>query len=477
MARQIHMNAFTQCCIGHHSMGQWKHPLDRPMHGYKDVHYWVDLARILEAGFFDTLFLADVHGTYNVYRGSREAAVRHAVQFPSNDPTLVVSAMAAATRHLGFATTFSTTYFPPYHTAKVFSTLDHLTGGRIAWNIVTSYLADANANFGLDDQLAHDQRYDRAEEYMEVVYQLWEHSWEDDAMARDVARDMLIDPAKVHEINYEGQYFKVPGPHMCEPSPQRTPVLYQAGQSGRGVRFAARHAEAIFAVHPTVSACRAAVDQLTRELAAVGRARDEVRNFPGMTVVVAPTDEEARLKWETCRKYRSPEGALALYCGWIGIDVAQLDSGKRIRDMKTDAIQGLINHFATIDPERDWTIDEIAEFLSLGSVMPKLVGSPRTIADELERWVDEGGCDGFNLVPLTQPQGFADFGELVVPELQRRGRMRTRYEGETLRELYFGTGHKRLRPGHVAFQTLPAWKRAGAAMPARTGRRSKAPAR
>lgn len=460
MKKQMHLNAFTQCCIGHHSMGQWKHPLDRPALGYKNVHYWIELARILEGGFFDTLFLADVHGTYNVYRGSRETAVRHAVQFPSNDPTLVIPAMAAATRHLGFACTYSTTYFPPYQTAKVFSTLDHLTDGRIAWNIVTSYLADANANFGLTEQMAHDQRYDRAEEYMEVCYQLWEHSWEEDAIVRDHLHDIHTDPGKVHQIDYRGEYFSVPGPHMCEPSRQRTPVLYQAGQSGRGVQFAARHAEAIFAIHPHIRACQEGVVQLTRALAEAGRKRDEVKYFPGVTVIVAPTDEEARLKYETCRKYRSPEGALALFCGWIGVDIAKLESGKNIMNMKTDAIQGLINYFATVDPERNWTLEEIGEFIALGSVMPKIIGSPQTVADELERWIDEGGCDGFNLVPVTQPHGFAEFADLVVPELQRRGRMRTAYSGETLRELYFGSGHARLAPHHVAHQTLPAWKRA-----------------
>lgn len=460
MRKQIHMNAFTQCCIGHHSIGQWKHPQDRPLDGYRNVHYWIELARILEAGFFDALFLADVHGTYNVYRGSREAAVRHGTQFPSNDPTLIIPAMAAATQHLGFASTFSTTYYPPYHTAKLFSTLDHLTNGRVAWNIVTSYLSDANANFGIDGVMAHDQRYDRAEEYMDVCYQLWEHSWEEDAMVRDRKRDILIDPAKVHEINYRGKYFKVPGPHMCEPSKQRTPVLFQAGQSGRGVEFAARHAEAIFAIHPNIAACRAGVKGLTQALKSIGRRRDEVKYFPGITVIVAPTDEEARLKLETARKYRSPEGALALFCGWIGVDIAKLASGKNIMDMKTDAIQGLIGYFATVDPTRDWTLEDIGEFLSIGSVMPKIIGSPQTVADELERWMDEGGCDGFNLVPVTQPRGFAEFGELVVPELQRRGRMPTRYEGETLRELYFGVGHQRLAKKHAAHQTLPAWKQA-----------------
>ncbi len=458
MRKQIHMNAFTQCCIGHHSIGQWKHPQDRPLEGYRNVHYWIELARILEAGFFDALFLADVHGTYNVYRGSREAAVRHGVQFPSNDPTLIIPAMAAATRYLGFASTYSTTYYPPYHTAKLFSTLDHLSSGRVGWNIVTSYLADANANFGLGEILPHDQRYERAEEYMEVCYQLWEHSWEENAMVRDTSQDMLIDPSKVHEINYQGQYFNVPGPHMCEPSPQRTPVLFQAGQSGRGVEFAARHAEAIFAIHPNIEACRKGIAQLSAALKAAGRHREDVRVFPGITVIVAPTDAEAELKLETCRKYRSPEGALALYCGWIGVDLAQLGTGTNLLNMKTDAIQGLLDYFATVDPERDWTLEEIGEFLSIGSVMPKIVGSPQTVADELERWMDESGCDGFNLVPVTQPRGFAEFGELVVPELQRRGRMPTRYSGETLRERYFGAGNARLAPEHTAHRALPPWK-------------------
>lgn len=467
MARRIHMNAFTQCCIGHHSLGQWKHPLDRPLDGYRNIHYWIELARILEAGLFDALFLADVHGTYSVYRGSRETAVRHGVQFPSNDPTLIIPAMAAATRHLGFASTYSTTYYPPYHTAKLFSTLDHLTDGRVAWNIVTSYLADANANFGLREVTPHDERYDRAEEYMAVCYQLWEHSWEEQAMVRDHAHDVLIDPARIHQIDHHGRYFDVPGPHMCEPSPQRTPVLFQAGQSGRGVQFAARHAEAVFAIHPHPAACRKAVRGLARAMQAEGRGRDAIRYFPGITVIVAPSDEEARLKFETCRRYCSPEGALALFCGWLGVDISTIPRGTRLTDLHTEAIQGLLSFFGEIDPDRVWTVEEMGEYMSIGSVMPKIIGSPQTVADELERWMDEGECDGFNLVPVTQPQGFADFGQLVVPELQRRGRMPLAYETTTLREHFFGKGHARLAPTHVAQRTLPPWKQSKASTPRR----------
>ena len=251
-------------------------------------------------------------------------------------------------------------------------------------------------------------------------------------MVRDRQHDMLIDPSKVHEINFKGQYFDVPGPHMCEPSRQRTPVLYQAGASGRGLRFGARHAEAIFAMDPNIPACRAAIGRLTQALEAEGRRREDVKYFPGITVFVAPTDAEARLKFETCRRFGSAEGSLAMYCGWVSL----------------------------IDPEREWSIAEIADYLSTGSLMPKIVGSPQTVADELERWMDETDCDGFNLVPVTQPHGFAEFADLVVPELQRRGRMRSHYEGETLREHYFGAGQQRLSEKHCAHRSLPPWKTA-----------------
>jgi alkanesulfonate monooxygenase SsuD/methylene tetrahydromethanopterin reductase-like flavin-dependent oxidoreductase (luciferase family) len=184
-----------------------------------------------------------------------------------------------------------------------------------------------------------------------------------------------------------------------------------------------------------------------------------VRYFPGITVIVAATDEEAQAKFEECQRYASPEGALALFCGWLGIDIAAIPPGQKLKDLHTDAIQGLLSYFAEIDAEREWTVQEIGEYMSLGSVMPKVVGSPQTVADELERWMDESGCDGFNLVPVTQPLGFAEFGEFVVPELQRRGRMPLRYEGDTLRERYFGVGQARLPAAHVARTVMPDWPR------------------
>lgn len=459
MTRPMHLNGFTQCSICHHSKGQWKNPRDRTSRGYRSLDYWVELARTLERGCFDSLFLADVHGTYDVYRGSRETAVKHAVQTPGNDPTVLIPAMAHATRHLGFACTYSTTYFPPYQAAKLFSTLDHLTEGRVAWNVVTSYLADANRNFGVGEALSHDERYDRADEYMQVVYKLWEHSWEESAIVRDEAADVHTDPARVHEIDHRGPWFDVPGPHMCEPSPQRTPVIFQAGQSGRGTEFAAKHAEAIFCIHPTLELARDGVRRIREAVAKQGRRPEQVKVMQGVAVIVAPTDEEARLQAETCRRFASPEGVLALFSGWAGVDLAGIESGKRLEDYESNAIQGVLGLFNRIDPSREWTVDEIAELIAVGSLMPKIVGSPRTVADALERWMDEADVDGFNLHAVTQPSGFVDFADMVVPELQRRGRLRRAYEGTTLRESFFGAGRRRLPPDHVAFRLLPPWKR------------------
>ncbi len=460
MRKAMRLNGFTQCCTSHHSEGQWKHPLDGTATGYRDIHYWMDLAKLLEKGCFDSLFLADVHGTYSVYKGSRDTAVRHGVQFPSNDPTLIIPAMAAVTRHLGFACTYSTTYFAPYLTAKLFSTLDHLTQGRVGWNIVTSYLADANANLGIQDDLTHDERYARADEYMEVVYKLWEHSWEEDAVQRDAARDTFSDPAKVHAIDHVGQWFKVPGPHMCEPSPQRTPLLFQAGQSGRGTRFAATHAEAIFSIHPNLAACARGAAAMREAAVAAGRRAEDIKICQGVTVVVAPTAAEAQLKLETARSYASPEGALALFSGWAGVDVSQIAPDRQLDQFESNAIQGLLGYFKAVAPDRKWTMADIGEYMSVGSIMPKIVGSPGMVADQLEQWMDEGHIDGFNLVPITQPGGFRDFVDLVVPELQRRGRLRTHYTGKTLRENFLDTPSPRLAPNHIAHRCLPPWRQA-----------------
>ncbi len=447
----IHLNAFNQCAAALQSFGQFRNPRDRTSQAYKSTRFWVDLARTLEAGFFDSLFFADVHGVYDVYKGSAEAGIRHAVQFPGNDPTMLFPAMAHATRHLGFISTYSTTYYPPFHTAKLFSSLDHFTGGRVGWNIVTSYLASAARN-GLGEMLPHDQRYERAEEYMEVVYKLWEASWEEDAVVRDSAHDMHTDPAKVHTIDHKGRFFAVDGPHMCEPSPQRTPLLLQAGQSSRGIAFGARHGEALFVVYPTVEVTRTRVERIRKAVRDQGRDPDHVKLLAAMAVVVAESDEEARLKEERLRSYASPDGAFALFGGWTGVDLSQFGDDDVLDRFPSEGIKSAARWFSAAHPGRSLTLAEAREEMKLASLIPLIVGEPKRVTDEIERWVDEAGIDGINLVPIYQPGSFIEFVEMVVPELQRRGRVRTGYEGATLRERLFGAGHRRLLPDHPAYR-------------------------
>ena len=231
--KQILLNAFNMNCVGHINHGLWTHPRDTST-AYKTLDYWTGLARLLERGLFDGLFLADIVGVYDVYQDSADLTLRESIQLPVNDPLLIVPAMAAATRHLGFGVTVNLTYEAPYLLARRFSTLDHLTQGRVGWNIVTGYLESAARAMGLSGQIAHDERYDRADEFLDVAYQLWEGSWDADAVKADKRARVYADPAAVRRVDHAGKYYRVQGYHLAEPSPQRTPVLYQAGSSGRG---------------------------------------------------------------------------------------------------------------------------------------------------------------------------------------------------------------------------------------------------
>ena len=245
MKKRIHLNAFSMNCVSHIQHGLWVRD-DTRQREFNRIEPWIELARLLEKGGFDALFLADVIGAYDLYRGGPETAIQEAVQIPANDPMPLIPAMAMATEHLGFAFTSSVLQVPPFTFARQMSTLDHITGGRIAWNIVTSYLPNAGTNLGLGGLPLHDERYARAEEYLEVTYKLWEGSWEEGAVLCDIARGVYADPARIHPIDHAGAYYEVEGPHLSEPSPQRTPLLFQAGSSERGREFAATHAECVF---------------------------------------------------------------------------------------------------------------------------------------------------------------------------------------------------------------------------------------
>lgn len=449
--RPFKLFAFDVQAPAHLTAGSWRNGDDQGDR-YKDLTYWTATAKLLEEACFDGLFLADTVGYHDVYAGGPDAAMRDAAQFPINDPALLVSGMAAVTEHLGFGVTSSLTYEQPYSMARKFSTLDHLTGGRVGWNIVTSYSESAARNFGMGKQMPHDQRYDLAEEYMEVCYRLWEYSWRDDAVVRDRDAATYIDPSRVREINHSGQYFQVPGFHLCEPSPQRTPVLFQAGASSRGVSFAGKHAEAVFINTMTPELSQRSVAKVRQAAADAGRDPRSIQVLALITVVVAPTDEQAQEKYESYLRSVSYDGALARFAGWTGIDLSGYDPDMPLQYAETEGVRSIIEMFSKADPSRTWTPRQIAEFLGIGGTGAVVVGSPQTVARELRRWRDVADIDGFNLSYTSKPASWNEFIEIALPELRRQGLAQESYDrtAATLREKFHGAGNRLALPGHPA---------------------------
>jgi long-chain alkane monooxygenase len=446
MRREIRLNAFDMNCVGHIQHGMWAHPRDRSS-DYTDLEHWVSLARTLERGLFDGLFLADILGVYDVFHDSPDASIRNAVQIPVNDPLLLIPAMAYATQHLGFGVTCNLTYEPPYTFARRMSTLDHLTKGRIGWNVVTGYLDSAARGMGLPEQPEHDSRYDLADEYMQIAYQLWEGSWEDSAVLHDRDGRIYADPARVHRVQHEGKHYKVDAIHLSEPSPQRTPVLYQAGASDRGRAFAAEHAECIFVNGQFRHNVRDIVADIRAQAQKFGRDPHDIKMFVGATVVVAPTEAEAQDKLAGYREYASSEGALAHYSASVGVDFSRYSPDEPIRFVKTNALRSNLEAI-TVRSGNEWTLRKLMQMMVLGSRQAPIVGSPTQVADQLQAWVDEADVDGFNLSRTVVPECVEDFVALVVPELQSRGVMKSQYEPGTLRQKLFG--HDRLTASHPA---------------------------
>jgi FMN-dependent oxidoreductase (nitrilotriacetate monooxygenase family) len=448
----------------HLNPGLWKAPGDNGPK-FNDLQTWIELAQKLEKAKFHAMFFADVLGGYDVYKGpaNLHPTIPSAAQFPINDPLYSVPALAAATKSIGFGITSSTTYEAPYSTARKFSTVDHLSKGRVAWNIVTSYLDSAARNFPINaqQQIAHDKRYELAHEYLDVVYKLWEGSWRDDAAhQRYKLRGSYADPHGVRQIEHHGAHFQVAGPHVCEPSPQRTPFLFQAGTSTAGRVFAAQHAEAVFLNGHLPELIRPSVDSIREQAEKAGRPRDSIKIVAGLLVIVDATDAKAQAKWEALQQYGDREGALALFGGWSGIDLSAYGDDEDFRFVESKAVQSMVNHWAksvpgSVEGDVPWTKARISEFLMMGGNGAKVVGGPATVADELERWVMEADVDGFNLSYATNPGTFEDIIEYLLPELRRRGVFWDDYAvpGGTLRENYTGVpGNTRLHPTHRGSQ-------------------------
>lgn len=437
MSKPIRFNAFEMNCVAHQSPGLWRHPRDRSWQ-YKDVEYWTDLAKILERGIFDAVFIADVIGYYDVYKGNNDHAFLGGVQIPVNDPLQLANPIALATKHLGIGITASTSFEHPYTFARRLATADHHTKGRVGWNIVTSYLESGAKNISQGGLQRHDNRYEVANEYVEVLYKLLEGSWEEGSVVRDRAKGIFALPEKIHEIGHKGKYFEVPGYHLCEPSPQRTPVLFQAGASNTGKNFAAEHAELVFISTPTQDTTRAYVQDIRARAAAAGRDPKKLLIYALVTIVVDETDAKAHAKLKEYQQYASYDGGLVLTSGWTGIDFGRYAPGDSVRKVDTNAIISAVEELS--EGGKTWTIEELAHWASIGGLGPLFVGSPTTVADQLQQWIDATDLDGFNLAYAVAHETFEDVVNYLVPELQRRGAYSTEYREGTLREKLFGAG-------------------------------------
>ncbi|GAA2080483.1 LLM class flavin-dependent oxidoreductase [Pseudolysinimonas kribbensis] len=449
MSKQIGFNLFEMNTVGHISHGLWVHPANT-RHRFNDLDFWIEEAKLLEAGLFDAVFLADVIGAYDGYRGGPETALREAVQIPSNDPLLVIPAMAAATKHLAFAATFSTTYEPPFAFARRASTLDHLTKGRFGWNIVTSYLPNAARNFGLADEVGHDDRYAIADEYLDVLYKLWEGSWDDDAVVQDREHRVYTDPSKVRAIDHAGPFYTVAGPHLTEPSIQRTPVLFQAGSSDRGREFAGKHAEGVFVGGRDLQVYRENVADIRRRAKAWGRQGSDIKTYASAVIVLGKDEDDAARKADEFRRLSSAEGYLA-HAGGGGIDLAAYPREAKVMDILRaenkagrDNAQSGRRHY-----DDDTTVGQALDAVTAFDRGPFFAqGNAVQVADAIEGWVRDTDLDGFNLRQFLTPGTAEDFVEYLVPELQRRGLYRTEYAESTFRERLYGAGNTRLFDRH-----------------------------
>ncbi|KAI4752893.1 bacterial luciferase-like protein [Aureobasidium sp. EXF-3400] len=447
--KEILINAFDMSTIGHLSPGHDKSTTKRKL------DYWIDLAKLLEKGDINALFLADTYGGYDTYEQSLDECIRRAAQWPVTDPTIPISAMAAVTKNLAFGITASTSFEPPFLLAKRFSTLDHLTQGRIGWNIVTSWKKAAFKAIGIDTPIDHDQRYEQADEYLRLLYKLWEGSWSDDAIIADAENDAYFDPDKIRTIKHQGKYFNLESRHIVDPSPQRTPFLFQAGTSPAGSSFASKHAEAIFVSGHSPQVLRPRIDAIRKLAEQEGRDPRSIKFFATFTPILGKTDEEAEEKLAELQKYASVKGGLVLFSGWTGIDISQIPLDQEITaadSKEANKVTSVLNAFTTTSKEvPKWTPRVVAEKVGIGGLGPVGVGSPTTVADEMQRWVREADVDGFNIGYVTTPGTFEDVVELLIPELRRRGVYPDKgaKEGLTAREKVYGAGQAGLRADHT----------------------------
>ena len=443
MTRPLRFSAFVMNTTSHIVHGAWRKP-EAEQTEFSSLEHWVSLAKELERGKFDFMFFADVVGLYDDYQGSWEKFVESGLQIPSNDPTVIASAIAYATEHLGIAVTSSILQEHPFNFARKMSTLDHASDGRIAWNIVTSMSPNAWRNFGFGEMALHEDRYAWADEYVDVVYKLWEGSWDDGALLQDKASGRYSDFSKVHKIDHVGARYRVEGPHLVAPSPQRTPLLFQAGSSPTGRRFAARNAEAQFIASPSPEAAQALIADTRRLVVEAGRAAEDLEFFQGLSFVIGSTEAEAARKAAELDEYIDESMIIAHAAGGIGIDLGFYDLDTPIGEVEAQGSLSTLQWLREAIPDREPTVRDLARMRSRSG---RVVGTPDSIADRLEQWRSVG-VDGINVINSTIPGSYVEFIEHVTPVLQRRGLAQRDYEDGTVRRKL--TGRDTLPASHPA---------------------------
>jgi FMN-dependent oxidoreductase (nitrilotriacetate monooxygenase family) len=445
--RQIHFVAFLQAQNCTTIPASWRHP-DARTDSYSPDYYH-HIARVLEAGKFDIGFFDDRLAMPDMYRGDHAHTVQNGIRCVKMDSVTCLMTMAAVTTRLGLGATYSTTYYEPFHVARVFQTIDLMTRGRAAWNVVTSVNDNEARNMGREGVIAHDTRYDRADEFMEVVLGHWD-SWDDDAIVADKARNLYAHPDKVRRLDYKGKFLSSRGPFTVPRSPQGHPVVIQAGQSGRGRRFAARWGELIFVHYPNLAVGNKNYAELKAAAAALGRNPDHMKITTLAYVMPAATKSEAEDRKAAYDKLTNDIDQLSLLSEALNFDFATKGMDEPFTDAEIAGIEGMqtMRDRVLATGVKNPTVRDFMTITGRGLLNNAWVGGPKEIADMLEEWFTAPACDGFVIGPTHQPGTFEDFVKYVVPELQRRGIYRKDYTGTTLRD-HLGL----LRPAIGAWKT------------------------
>jgi FMN-dependent oxidoreductase (nitrilotriacetate monooxygenase family) len=413
--------------------GSWRHPATE--HGFLTASYYQKLGRTLEEGCFDMMFFDDRLAMPGIYGGSVADAVRLGARPVKLDLSIVLGVIAGTTSHIGLGATYSTTYYSPFHVARTFATLDHLSGGRAAWNVVTSVNDSEAQNYGLKEHLGHDARYDRADEFLEATTGLWD-TWEDGALVLDRTSGQFADPTKVHELDYEGQWFDVRGPLTVPRSPQGRPVLLQAGSSGRGRDFAARWAELIFSGDPDIEIARSHYKDQKERVGELGRDPESVKMLPMVYTVVGESQAHAEEREQYFLNLVDPKASLTLLSELMNHDFSNMELDDPITDELIESVSGIRGLVQNLRQHIGDTVT-LADLAGHRATLlqgPRFVGTGAQVADQMEEWFGTDACDGFVIAATHSPGAYEDVVRLVVPELQRRGVFRDEYTGHTLRD-------------------------------------------